>query len=162
MLDDDRFSYQIRSIKERNYTNERSASFLNEERVCNDAEDPDEGIDYIFMLDPGEWEILADEWKDRSIAWRCAVTYFAGFLRLPVNKEFLMKAINDEAISVYEQGLLSLHQTLIEEWEETGNISIVLSEQEKKTVLEKLETTSDRFEEFPEYNELANLLKMNR
>ncbi|MFD0711444.1 hypothetical protein [Paenibacillus sp. GCM10027626] len=132
--------------------------FLNEEQVCNETEDPDEGIDYIFMLDPEEWKILMGEWNDRSISWKSAVTYFAGFRRLPVNKEILMKAINDEASSVYEQGLLSLHQTLTEEWEETGSTSIALSELEKKTILEKLEKTSDRFREFPEYNELANLL----
>ncbi len=71
--------------------------FLNEEQVCNGTEDPDEGIDYIFMLD-------------------------------------------------------------LEEWEETGSTSIALSEQEKKTILEKLEKTSDHFREFPEYNELATLL----
>jgi len=132
--------------------------FLNEEKVCNGTEDPDEGIDYIFMLDQEEWKILVGEWNDRSISWKSVVTYFVGFLRLPVNKEILIKAINDEAISVYEQGLLSLHQTLIEEWEETGITSIALSEQEKKTILERLEKTSDSFREFPEYNELANLL----
>lgn len=133
--------------------------FLNEERICNETEDPDEGIDYIFMLDPEEWKILMGEWNDRSISWKSAVTYFAGFRRLSINKEILMNAINDEATGVYEQGLLSLHQTLTEEWEETGSISIaLLSEQEKKTISEKLENTGDRFKEFPEYNELANLL----
>jgi len=130
--------------------------FLNEEQVCNETEDPDEGIDYIFMLDPEEWGILVGAWNDRSISWKSAVTYFAGFRRLSVNKEILMKAINDEAISVYEQGLLSLHQTLTEEWEETGSNSTALSEQEKKAILEKLEKTSDGFREFPEYNELAS------
>ena len=132
--------------------------FLNEEQVCKETEDPDEGIDYIFMLDHEEWKILNREWNDRSISWKSAVTYFAGFRRLTVNKEILIKAIRDEATIVYEQGLLSLHQTLTEELEETGSISIALSEQEKKTILEKLEMTSDRFKEFPEYNELASIL----
>jgi|GEM_PF-2457290 len=134
--------------------------FLNEEQVCKGTEDPDEGIDNIFMLDSEEWEILTGAWSDRSISWKCAVTYFAGFRRLSVNKEILMKAINDGATSVYEQGLLSLHQTLTEEWEETGSTLIALFEQEKKTILEKLEKTNDSFREFPEYNELANLLKI--
>ena len=132
--------------------------FLNEEQVCKETEDPDEGIDYIFLLYHEEWKILNREWNDRSISWKSAVTYFAGFRRLTVNKEILIKAIRDEATIVYEQGLLSLHQTLTEELEETGSISIALSEQEKKTILEKLEMTSDRFKEFPEYNELASIL----
>ncbi|GAA4874831.1 hypothetical protein GCM10023310_63060 [Paenibacillus vulneris] len=132
--------------------------FLNEDQVCSGTEDPDEGIDYIFMLDPEEWAILMGEWNHRSISWKSGVTYFAGFRRLPVNKEILMKAIHDEATSVYEQGLLSLHQTLTEEWEETGSTSAALSEQEKGTVLEKLTHTSDSFREYPEYNELINLL----
>ncbi len=138
--------------------NEALNYFLNEEQICNETEDPDEGIDYIFMLELEEWKTLMDEWNNRSISWKSTVTYFAGFRRLPVNKEILIKAIYDEAISVYEQGFLSLHQTLTEEWEETGSTSVALSELEKKAILERLEKAGDSFRQFPEYNELANLL----
>ena len=37
--------------------------FLDGEQVCKATEDPDEGIDYVFMLKSEDWEILANVWE---------------------------------------------------------------------------------------------------
>lgn len=132
--------------------------FLDEEQVCKATEDPDEGIDFIFMLKPNDWEILSDEWGNRSSDWKCGVTYFAGFCRLSINTQILYKAINEDEKQIKEQGLLSIHQSLTEENEETGSITYVFSEQNRMNVLEQLEKTSNEFKNYPEYTELKNLL----
>jgi len=132
--------------------------FLDEEQVCKATEDPDEGIDYIFMLKPEDWKILSDEWDDRSSDWKSGLTYFSGFCRLNINAEILYKAINEDEKELKEQGLLSLHQSLTEENEETGSVTYIFSEQDRTNILEQLEKTSKEFKNNPEYIELKNML----
>lgn len=132
--------------------------FLDEEQVCKATEDPDEGIDYIFMLKPEDWKVLSDEWDNHSLDWKCGLTYFAGFCKLNLNEEILYKAINEDKKEIKEQGLLSMHQSLTEEHEETGSITYVFSEHDSTNVLEQLEKTSKEFKNYPEYTELKNML----
>ena len=132
--------------------------FLDDSQILKETEDPDEGIDYIFMLESAEWTVLENEWDKRSEEWKGGIAYFAGFCRLISNKEILLKAISDTSKDVYEQGLLSLHQSITEEIEETGKFFYQLSENEKEVVINRLNQTSEKFKKFPEYTELSQIL----
>lgn len=132
--------------------------FLDEARICDVTANPDEGIDYAFMLDESEWAVLLEQWDDRSEQWKSCVTYLAGFRPLSVNKAIVMKAIQEEDEDVFEEGLLALYQSLAAEIDETGAVAINLSAAEREIAVEQLDNSSDAFKTYPEYEELIALL----
>jgi len=129
--------------------------FLDDEHVLKVTENPDEGIDYIFMLERLEWEIIENEWHRRPEEWKSGITYLLGFCSLDSNKDMLFLAITDKSENIYEEGLLSLYHSITEETEMLPNR---LSLKEKNIVFNQLNKTSKKFRAFPEYKELVKLM----
>jgi len=133
--------------------------FLTEERVCDVLNNPDEGIDYAFMLEKSDWDVLLAAWDSRSNSWKSCVTYLAGFRHLSANKAIVMKAIEDQEEDIFEEGLLALYQAIAAEIDETGTVAVNLSSDEKAVAIVQLHNASEAFKTYPEYEELVVLLR---
>jgi hypothetical protein len=137
--------------------------FLDDERLSEMVELVDEGVDYVFMLEPADWTALSNAWDSKDTEWRSNIAYFAGFRNLDVSKEILMKAVNDEEPEVFEEALLALHQSITEQLdgvdEEDIDEELLLSDVEKTQVLNALNATDEDFKTYPEYEELVALMQ---
>lgn len=125
--------------------------FLNNENIHASIDAPDEAIDYIFMLDDSELDVLAKEWDSRDNEWKSAISYLIGNLKLHDIQDFLLKGLADNDSAVVEQTLLSLHQSITEN--ETDNLDIF--EDIKNSAFVALEKINSKY---PEIRELKNIL----
>lgn len=126
--------------------------FLDNEKVRQSADAPDEGIDYIFMLDKDELEILAEEWNSRDDDWKSAVAYLTGNLPLEDCQKILLKGLNESNSDIFAEALLSLYQSVTE----TENPPDIIPADIKLAALKALEKTG---KDYPELAELETLLK---
>jgi hypothetical protein len=137
---------------------EALAFFLNEENVITGLEFPDAGIDYVFMLHPSEWADIQLEWPARTSMWKEGITFFAAFVPMKESGQLLILALHDSDENVVFQALFSIHQSLIDELDETGVISYSMSDLVKRKIKDELQEREDSFDEFSELTELMELL----
>lgn len=120
---------------------------------------PDEGIDYIFMLENEDWQLLEKEWENRSCSWKEGLTYFAGFAELSINKQILLKAISSNNNELIEQGLLSFHECIKQEIESENPINDKITDRERILIINKILKYKEDFDSYPEFQELLQPLE---
>ncbi len=137
--------------------------FMDEERVIASLDFPDEGIDYVFMLDPSEWNSLLNNWESYSKDWRIGITYFAGFKRMEESGGVILKALREGGDELMLQAFFSLYQSLSDELEETKSIMTSFSDVDLKFINDSFCLANYDNEKHSEFKELNLFLKqLNR
>lgn len=131
--------------------NEALEFFLDEENVYEAIDSPDEAIDYIFMLEDEDLELLAKEWNKRDDEWKTAISYLIGNLKLKDNQKLLIKGLSEQNREIIKESLLALHQSITEDDDEP-EISLEL----KNCALSAIEQIDS---EIPEIKELRDKLE---
>jgi hypothetical protein len=137
---------------------EALAFFLNEENVLAGLENPDAGIDYVYMMHPSEWAELMFEWPSRTPMWKEGITYFAAFVPMHESGQVMIAALYDLDENIVFQSLFSIHQSLTEELDDTGLVQFIFTEDVKQKIRTELLNREDSFDEFQELTELMDLL----
>ena len=131
--------------------NEALRFFLDDEKVREAEEYPDNGMDYIFMLQPSDWEHLCNVWNDKDMDWKITLTYFAGFVALEQSCPLLSLAINDQHKEIVGESILSFHNSLTDEF----NPPFELPEHTKTQILSNM----GKYEAlYPQIKEMRNVL----
>ncbi len=89
--------------------------FLDEATLVGEVDFPDRGIDYVFMLEPSEWDAISEHWEKGSVAWKEAITFFAGFVWLDLSDRIILNALYDSNSRVVLQALFSLYESITTE-----------------------------------------------
>jgi hypothetical protein len=85
------------------------------EYFYSDCSCPDGAIDYIFMMNEKEWELLKKAWKDRPTEWRENCAYILGCGWIAGCMTMLLEvALFDENIDVVKQAVASIAGLLID------------------------------------------------
>ncbi len=144
--------------------------FLDEGMVCEELEFPDRAIDFAFMLDRAEWQILLSKWADHSDAWKTAISYYAGFAYSKDSGPILLKALDDKNEEVKLQGLFSIYESLNSEIESVShkkkqadastenNPLNNFSGSDLQKIKKELEIRASDFDMYPELADLQNLI----
>ena len=127
--------------------------FLDNGRMHGSVDCPDEGMDYVFMLEPDDWMRLTTEWDKRDDDWKTAMTCLAGNIDLQTSYPVLFKAISDSNPDIMEEGLLSVCQSLME-----NEDNYVFPAQDKQFILNRISLCRDHFDNYPELEELQDFL----
>lgn len=136
------------------------AFFLNEHKMCMSLEYPDMGMDYVFKLQPKEWEFLGQIWDEQSDEWKEAITYYAGCVRVKESYAIFTKAIKYDNKDIEKQMLLALHKSLKEEFLAEKKLERALSDAEIQFVLGLIEDILVTPKRHTEMRELKVMLEM--
>lgn len=126
--------------------------FLDNKRVHESLEAPDEAIDYIFMLDEEDLKILTEEWDRRDDHWRSAVSYLIGNLEIEDVQPLILKGLKDTSPDVVQETLLTLHQSITE----TEKTDVGIPEDIKLAAFTAIEKAGINYPEIAELRTLLN------
>lgn len=136
--------------------------FLEEENIITALDYPDAAIDYVFMLKKNDWQKLSDSWKNYSDDWKEGVCYLAGFIPLKQSNKILLMAFYEPNPKIKTQALLSIHQSINEEIEETDKCSFQFTSNDRKQLINELKLRNHENELYPEFEDLLDFLETNK
>jgi len=140
--------------------------FLDEVTLVAEVDFPDRGIDYVFMLEPSEWDIISEHWEKGSVAWKEAITFFAGFVWLDLSDRIILSALYDSNSRVVLQALFSLYESITtermtRESMDFGNKAKAVypfNANDKERILSAIERYTEDSNKFPELETLREIV----
>ncbi len=140
--------------------------FLDEEQVISASDQPDEGIDYAYMLQKEDLDYLLEVWDQYSEEWKSGICFFVGCAPLEDSLNLLIHGLNDSHEEIKFQSLCSILQSAEEELEDFGNLPSILNPLLVKRLMTEIQQSSQQHvleEDFPEVlsalrNKAQNLL----
>ena len=75
---------------------------------------PDEAIDWIWIIDDEDHELLMAAWDKRPPEWREALAYVVGQGDMDYVMRILRRALSDEVSDVALQAVVSMHDLIFE------------------------------------------------
>jgi len=140
--------------------------FLDEVTLVSEVDFPDRGIDYVFMLEPSEWDVISEHWEKGSVAWKEAITFFAGFVWLDLSDRIILSALYDSNSRVVLQALFSLYESITtermtRESMDFGNKTKAVypfNANDKDRILNAIERYTEDSNKFPELEALREIV----
>lgn len=140
--------------------------FMDEATLVAEVDFPDRGIDYVFMLEPSDWDALSEYWEKGSVAWKEAITFFAGFVWLDLSDRILLSALYDSNSRVVLQAMFSLYESITtermtRESMDFGNKSKAVypfTPRDKERILNAIDKYAEDLDKYPELVSLREIV----